>query len=72
MYTCYRKYRLAVSKCKHMPSEHVDIMYMICVVNVKYINKGNMRTYVMECNTVLSVFYLLSVTMAICLNTNDY
>ena len=45
---------------------------MICVVNVEYINKGNMMVYVMECNTVLSVFYLLSVTMAICFNlTND-
>ena len=40
-------------------------------MNVEYINKENMRTYVMECNTVLSVFYLLLVTMAIYLNTND-
>ena len=43
--------------------EHLVIICMTCVLNV---DKGNMSAYVIECNTVLSVLCLLSVTMAIC------
>ena len=48
--------------------EHVVIMCMTCVVNVE---KESMSAYVIECNTVLSVLCLLSVTIYSNVLTNN-
>ena len=40
--------------------ENVVIICMTCVMNV---DKGNMSAYIIECNIVLSVLCLLSVTI---------